>query len=255
MSTASKRLASIDLPGVHGSNVVAAGNVCVLVLDPASQQLTPTPSLLAGERVVLTSDGGERLELNVTVVMKPLPDVSGTYLAQPDSQKTANWNNPTVHVYGWSDTYRKIKSVAGLLGLLSSIAAFLTATVALFFLISTQPNPNVATVADKAQTLFEWVRQPVDTLPAGASAAQTDSAVQTLQTRDTQASLCLHAFQGHGAPPTTIPNISCNPVSDQPWWRTTLVGSLITGSVAILTAVIGFINLRNSFGFQKSPAK
>lgn len=258
MSTPSKRPPYTVVPDVHGSPHVIAGKIYAIDVErnPNTQQPKLTPRLANDKRIVLTSDEQNHIELATTDQIRVPPNVSGTYLAVSDYNKVSNWKHPTVHLYGWRDTLRKIKSMHGVLVLLSSVVASLTAIAAFAFLLTTQANPSVTTVADKAQTLFEWVRQPLDALPIyGATATQTASALQLLQTRDTDANLCLQAIEGHSAPSTTVPGISCGSVASQAWWQTTLAGSLITGILALITAGIGVLNLNNSFGFQKSPAK
>lgn len=253
MIAVSKTTAGV--PTVHASGAVVAGTIYIaeVTTDGATHQPVATPQLAKGQQVVLIMPEGGRLELTATQNISVIPNVTGTYLAQSDYAKCADWGDAKVRLYGWSDTWRKISSGAGVLVLLSTIAPLLTAVVGVFFLIATQPSPSAATVADRAQTLFAWVRQPADALPLATTGSPAAADRQQLEIRVDDASLCLQAIQGHDAPPTSVPGISCAAASTAPWWRTTLTGALITSGIGALTALLALLNLPRRFGFQRSP--
>jgi hypothetical protein len=221
---------------------------------------TLRPQLTDGDRVVLESeaDTNQKAELitrggngpiDSGTVMQP-----GIYLNGVNYAKFSNRTDLTLRLYTERDTLRKIASVTGLVLLLPAAGALIAAVVGIFFLWSSQGQPSTATAAGTAQTVLAWAGQPADQLEApdvgGAHVAQVH---QQLDTRSRDAEWCLLAIEGQQAPAVTIPGVTCAPAR-VPWWRSTLTGSLITGGVAVLTALTGIVALRSHYGFQKSPA-
>jgi hypothetical protein len=51
----------------------------------------------------------------------------------------------------------------------------------------------------------------------------------------------------------TVSGIDCSPV-DTDWYYDSNYGSLITGALGVVTALVGMATLRSKFGFQKFPA-
>jgi hypothetical protein len=67
-----------------------------------------------------------------------------------------------------------------------------------------------------------------------------------------QAQSCQLLMEGHQAPAVTLPKLICGPPT-MPWWRSTLTGSLVTGGIAVLTALVGISTLPSHYRFGKKP--
>jgi len=67
-----------------------------------------------------------------------------------------------------------------------------------------------------------------------------------------QAQSCQLLIEGHQAPAVTLPRLICGPLT-MPWWRSTLTGSLVTGGIAVLTALVGISTLPSHYRFGKKP--
>jgi hypothetical protein len=215
---------------LHASDGIASGNIYV---GRQSGPQTLAPDLPANARAVLQTGQGEKLELTTRNQIAGNPGVPGTYLNTVDYNSLNFRADPNVRLYTWRDTFAKIRSGPGIVILLPAILALLTAVAGLFFILSTQGQPSIATVADQAQTIVTWAGQP------GSA-------------RTAQATACLQLIEGHQLPAVTIPGVNCvQPTT--PWWRSTVAGSLITGGIAILAALVGIFGLPVHYGFRKSP--
>lgn len=179
-------------------------------------------------------------------------EVDGTYLNADDFAKFTNRNDPTLRLYTIRDSLRKVKQRGGLVILLTALGALITAVVAVFFLWSSHAQPSPSALVGTAQTVLAWVGQPADKLDVDVSSAQVVVVRQQLDTRSREAQWCLLATEGQKTPSVTIPGVTCAPAT-VPWWRSSFTGSLITGGIAVLTALIGIVALRSKYGFQRSP--
>jgi hypothetical protein len=208
------------------------------------------------KKAVLESadDNTQRAELRTRAVYGDggMPNADGTYLNAVDYARFTRRDDPTLRLYTIRESLRKIKQRGGLVVLLTAFGALITAVAAIFFLWSSHSQPTPSALLGTAQTVLAWADQPVDQLDAGFSADQIMAVHQQLDTRSRQAQWCLLAIEGQKTPSVSIPGVTCAPVAVS-WWRSTLTGSLITGVIAVFTALLGIVALRNKYGFQKSP--
>jgi hypothetical protein len=219
-----------DTPPLHVSDGIASGNVYVAL---RADDGTITPGLIAGQRAVLQTEQGEKLELTTRAKIAAKPGAEGTYLNQIDFASFSERAHPTLRLYGWRDTFNKVRSSAGILLLLPALLALLTAAAGFFFLLSSQGQAPATAVAAQAQTIVTWATQP------GTA-------------RTSRAQSCLSRIEGNPGPPVTVPGVSCVPPTT-PWWRSTLTGSLVTGGIAILVALVGIFGLPSYYRFRSSP--
>jgi hypothetical protein len=219
------------VPDLHDIDGIAAANVYIAKWNADHTVLNP--DLPDGLHVVLRTDHDEKLELTTRHQISGVPTEEGTYLNAVDLATFNNIADPKVRLYTWNDTFAKVRSAAGVVLLLPAVLAVLTAVIGIFFLLSSQGQPSIATVGDRALAVVVWATQP------GAA-------------RATQAQSCLLLIEGHQAPAVTIPGVICGPPTT-PWWRSTLTGSLVTGGIAILTALVGIFALPSHYQFGKKP--
>lgn len=225
----SKTLAPVH--ALHSSDGIAVGNVYV------GQKVGNGPmtaELEDGKNAVLQTQDGEKLELTTRATISGNPGVTGTYLNPADFFSLRNRASPRLRLYTRRDTFAKVRSSAGVLLLLPALLAVFTAGAGFFFLLSSQGQPPATAVAAQAQAILTWVAQPGG---AKASAAQS----------------CLQRIEGQPAPSVIIPGVTCAPPT-VPWWRSTLAGSLVTGGIAVLAALVGIFGLPSHYAFRKNPA-
>jgi hypothetical protein len=238
------------LPEIHpaGQGSVAAGAVYVAkTVDGVLQQ----PQLETGQKAVLEV-GSQHAEVKTSAVYNGTVSADGTYLNAVDYAKFTSRDKPTLRLYTSRDSLHKMMQIPGLVLLLPALGATLTAIAGIFFVWSSQAQPTPSAVAGTAQTVLAWAGQPTDQFDAPVSAAQITAVHQQLDARSQEAEWCLLAIEGQHTPSVTIPGVTCAPVT-VPWWRSALAGSLITGAIAVCTALVGIVALRSKYGFQKSP--
>lgn len=215
-------------PPLHDVKGIATGNV--FVCQPTTEQAAQGES----QHVVLQTAQGEKLELTVRSRISGRPTAPGTYLNSADLASLNDQSNPTLRLYTWQDTFAKIKSAAGILLLLPSVLAFLAAIATLVFVWTTQGQTSSgAVVADRAQAIVTW-------------------AAQAPGRRAYRAETCLQLIEGHQAQQVSVPGVDCSPPTTQ-WWQSPITGSIVAGSIALLTAIVGILGLPSHYGFRKSP--
>jgi hypothetical protein len=212
------------------------------------------PTLDANEKVILETADDQRLELVTRHETGIAVNAGGTYLNPTDNAKLARHTNATLRPYSWRDTLGKVLSGAGIVTLLLTATALATPVAALVLLHFQQPGQNVAAVADLAQTVLQWTRQPVDALDLAQppTSAQVSAARVEVNRRSEEASGCFRTVQGHQAPTASIPGVSCSSPQTQ-WWQDPATAPLVATALGLITAALGLAKLRTSFGFQKSP--
>ena len=208
-----------------------------------------TAELPDGQKVVLETDSGGRLEL-ITSNAPISVTAAGTYLDTSDLAKIAGAvANPKIRKYRAKDTRGKIFSNAGLLLLIGAIATLGTAVVGIILAFSgSSDTPTVD--AAKASTVLNWARAPLDQV---ATTRDFNVTRREIDMRITTADDCLKILQGDAAPPATIPGVQCTAPSTSTWSAQT-VGGVITAALALLTALLGGLGLASKYGFQQSPA-
>jgi hypothetical protein len=189
--------------------------------------------LAEGLHVILRTQGHERLELTTRAVISGVATSEGTFLNAVDFASLNDKSLPKLRLYTWHDTFEKLRSAGGVALLLPALLALLAAVAGILFLVSSQGQPPSTTVADQAQTIVAWATQPGTV-------------------RASQAQLCLLHIEGHIVPAVTIPGVTCAP-STIPWWRSALTGSLVTGVITVLAAIVGILSLRSRYRFGKKP--
>lgn len=211
------------------TSVIPSGSVYVAGNNNMAAELP------AGKHVVLQTSDTDRLELTTRDQIATTVGADGTYLNTADYYSLNYWTAPKLRLYTWQDTFAKVLSGPGILLLVPALLALLTAAAGVFFLLSSQGQPSAASITDQAQAVLTWaIAEP--------SAARTALATQ-----------CLQLIGGHQLPAVSIPGVTCAPPTVQ-WWQSATAGSLITGGIAVLTAIVGFFGLPAHFGFRKSPA-
>lgn len=211
--------------------------------------------LQKGKKAVLesASDKTRHAELITRDTFGGTLTADGTYLNQADYDKFGGCADPTLRLYTFRDSLKKIGQIGGVVALLPALFALLTAVASVFFVWSSQAEASPSAVAGTAQTVLAWAGQPTGQLDAtDVGAAQVAAVHQQLDSRSRDAQSCLLGIEGQQAPSVTIPGVTCVPATT-PWWRTTVAGSLITGGIALLTALIGIVALRSNYAFQKNP--
>ena len=241
-----------ELPELHraAAGGVAQGGVYVAKAVGSTLQ----PQLEDGQKAVLESDSDktQRAELLTRAAFGGMVTAEGTYLNAVDYAKFTRRDDPTLRLYTIRDSLHKIVQKGGLVVLLLALGALITAVAGVFFVWSSHAQPSPSAVAGTAQTVLAWAGQPADQLDVGVSAAQITGVHQQLDARSREAEWCLLAIEGQRAPSAAIPGVTCAPGTVL-WWRSTLTGSLITGGIAVFTALVGIVALRSKYGFQKSP--
>jgi hypothetical protein len=242
------------LPELHmaAAGAVAPGEVYVAKREDGALQA----QLQDGHKVMLESSGNkkQKAELITCKTVGRTVGAEGTYLNALDFAKFTRRTDLTLRLYTRRDTARKIFSIAGLVLLLPTVGALITAVAAIFFVWSSQTRPTTVTVDGTAQTVLAWVNEPTIRFDvAHVKAARLARVHRRLDIRSLRAGWCLRAIEGQQTPAVTIPGVICKPTS-APWWQTTLAGSLITGGIAVLTAIVGIVALRSHYGFQQSPS-
>jgi hypothetical protein len=214
------------VPPLHVIDGIAIGNIYVANADLG-------PGLEDGQHVVLCTQDNEKLELTTRKQISGKPREEGTYLSAADLATFNNTAEPKIRLYAWCDTFAKVRSPAGVALLLPAILAVLTAVVGVFFLLASQGQPSATAAGDRSLAVVAWSTKP------GTS-------------RASQAESCLLLIEGHQAPPVTIPGVICAPPAT-PWWRSALTGSLVTGFIAVLAALVGILTLPSHYRFGKNP--
>jgi hypothetical protein len=197
--------------------------------------------LQEGMRLVLGTAGEKRALELIGIASTPAPiNAPGTYLSASDYQSLKTRSSPTLRRYRRRDTWIKALSARGAAIVAPAVITLIAAVVGIFFLSSTSAAPAGG---EQATALFEWVSQP----------ALSNPSPTTIAKRAEQAQRCMTLINGHEAPPTTIPGISCSPPT-LTWSQDPLVGSLFAGGFALLAALVAFLPLRKQFGFQGTAA-
>jgi hypothetical protein len=213
---------------LHPAEAIPSGSVYVAGSDLAAE-------LPADKHVVLQTGDADKLELTTRDQIATQLTSASTYLNVVDYNSLSYRAAPQLRLYTWHDTFAKVRSGPGILLLVPGLLALLTAVAGVFFLLSSQGQPSSASITDQAQAALAWAA-------AQPSAARTAVATQ-----------CLQLIGGHQLPAVSIPGVTCAPPKVQ-WWQSATTGSLITGGIAVLTAIVGFFGLPAHFGFRKSPA-
>lgn len=213
-----------------------------------------TCDLPAGRKVVLATTAGGPLEL-LTSKTSPPVTAPGTYLDASDLGKLGDARtNPTVRAYGFKDTWRKIRTKAGVILAIGAVATAATAIVGLVLALTAASSPPSVDVA-KVRSVLGWARVPLDQLKTNPTptASTLDASRRTVDAQITTAEDCLVTLQGGQAPPATIPGVTCTPPATSGWSAQT-VGGVTTAVIALLTATLGFLSLASKYGFQESPS-
>jgi hypothetical protein len=213
---------------LHPTEAIPSGSVYVAGSDFAAE-------LPVGKHVVLQTSDADKLELTTQNQIATQLTSAGTYLNTVDYNSLNYRAAPRLRLYTRHDTFAKIRSGPGILLLVPGLLALLTAVAGVFFLLSSQGQPSAASITDQAQAVLAWAA-------AQPSAARTALATQ-----------CLQLIGGHQLPAVSVPGVTCAPPTVQ-WWQSATTGSLITGGIAVLTAIVGFFGLPAHFGFRKNPA-
>jgi hypothetical protein len=220
-----------EIPPLHVIEGIASGNIYIAKTNAANTGIEPY--LDDAQQVILFTEDNEKLELMTRKKIRGKPRAEGTYLNAVDLAKFNNAAKPKIRLYTWGDTFAKLCSPAGIALLLPAILAVLTAVVGIFFLLTSQSQSSAITAGDRSLAVVAWA-----TKPGTARASQAQS--------------CLLLIEGHQAPPVTVPGVTCAPPTT-PWWRSALIGSLVTGCIAILAALVGIFALPSHYKFGKNP--
>ena len=111
----------------------------IYVADPALL----APQLPAGKHVVIAAAGGSA-ELTTSSTIGAAVTAAGTYVDAAQYVAIANWANPTLRLYTLTDTWRKMRSLPGILLLLSAFIGGVAAVAGLYFaLVGTSPTQRV----------------------------------------------------------------------------------------------------------------
>lgn len=225
----------IAVAPLHDISGIASGSIYRATVVGGSV----SAELPAGKKAVLETAQGETLEVLTRDSISGKPTASGTFLNPVDLATFNDRSSATLRLYTWKDTWNKIRSQAGITLLMPALLALLTAGVGLYFLLASQTEPTSTTLSDTSQSLVAWVAQapPSDT-----------------STRSEEAGLCLQRLEGHQVAVAPIPEIACTPPTT-PWWKSTVVGSIVIASIGAITALVGVVTLRSHYSFRKSPAK
>jgi hypothetical protein len=213
---------------LHPTEAIPSGSVYVAGSDFAAE-------LPPDKHVVLQTSNADKLELTTRNQIATQLSSTGTYLNMVDYNSLNYRAAPQLRLYTWHDTFAKIRSAPGILLLVPALLALLTAVAGVFFLLSSQGQPSPASITDEAQSVLTWAA-------AQPSAARTALATQ-----------CLQLIGGHQLPAVSVPGVTCAPPTAQ-WWQSATIGSIVTGCIAVLTAIVGFFGLPAHYGFRKSPA-
>ncbi|MGI8664841.1 MAG: hypothetical protein ACR2N4_02220 [Jatrophihabitans sp.] len=197
------------------------------------------PVLADGQQAVLATAEGGTLEVLTKASIGQAVTAPGTYLHAGAYAHLFGQSTPTLRLYLRKDTYAKLSSAAGFLTALTAALALVTAIVGIFFVLSTMTAPAATTINDRAQSLLEWVANPATAGDPAARAARAET--------------CLQQIRGDASTTVSVPGIACTAVHT-PLWRQSTVGSVMTGAIGVLAALLGSLTLRSKFGFQKSPA-
>lgn len=220
-----------ELPGLSASSGLPPGRV--YVGGPGGV------AVAGGQQAVLSTHEGGRLEVLTSEAIGVTLTADGTYLNADDYARVADQTGPALRRYGARDDLAKLRTAPGYLTALTGLLALVTAVVGVFFVWAALTAPQSATVADRAQALIEWVQNP--------------SSGGDPQARAAAASGCLAQIRGGTGAHVTVPGIPCTEVTT-PLWRQAAFGSLLTGLVGVVSAVVGAVTVASKFGFQRSPA-
>jgi len=215
-----------DLYAIDG---IASGSVYIAVLDGGRL----VAGLDEGKHAVLRTQHGETLELTTRKEITGTPTNEGTYLNAVDLATFNNTADPQLRLYTWRDTFAKVCTSAGIALLLPALLGVLAGAASLFFVLSTANQPPATAVADRALTITAWV-------------GQHDA------NRARLAEYCMLGMEGHQAPKVAIPGVSCTPPAT-PLWRSTLTGAIVSGILAVLTALAAVFVLPSHYRFGKKP--
>ncbi|MET9272097.1 hypothetical protein [Kribbella sp. NPDC003557] len=208
----------------------------IYVLEDADSS---TAGVTGGRRTVLKTADGSSLELLTVDTIHGNPTVAGAYLAPDDLRLLNSRADPTLRLYLARDTWRKLFSSTGAGAVVPLLLALTSALVAVIFVLSVAGAPSSES---QAQALLDWVRQPA------VGAADPTGVAK----RADEAQRCLATIVGSSdSQAPSVPGISCKP-PDTHWWQDATVGSIITGAIGVLAAVLAFTPLRKQFGFQGS---
>jgi hypothetical protein len=115
-------------------NLTKEPNATATVAGAVAGALSPSTVYLAdkngagglpeGKKVVLATAAGYSAELTVTATIGTPVAADTTYVTPDQFGKTGNWNDPTLRLYTWRETWRKVRSPAGILLLLTTVAAW-----------------------------------------------------------------------------------------------------------------------------------
>jgi hypothetical protein len=218
---------------LYPSPSIAAGNVYVGTKPPGGN--TTTPELKDGEKAVLQTQDGSKLELTTRAKIDGNPGVTGTYLNSADYYSLKSKDDPKLRLYTRADMHAKVRSWAGIVLLAPALLALLSAIASIVFLLTSQSQPSTTAVAAQAQAIVSWASQP------GTARASTAQA-------------CLLRIEGQQAPQATIPGVTCAPPPTTHWWQSTLTGPICTAVIAFLAALIGIVSLPGRYTFHGNPA-
>ena len=212
-----------------------------------------TSDLPGGRRTVLVTKGGGPLELITSNTSPPVTE-AGTYLDASDLARLGGAiADPKIREYGMDDTWRKMRSGAGMLLAVGALATLATAIVGLVLALTAPlpaAMPDVATVQD----VLAWTTAPLENLRnAPANPSKLEASRRRIKDRITRGDDCLALLSGSQAPPSKIPGVKCSPPRTSGWSAQT-VGGVITAVIGILTAILGFLAIANKYGFRESPA-
>ena len=211
---------------------IASGGVYVAVWTDDTRT-TLAAGLDKGKHVVLRTQQGESLELTTRDEITGKPTEEGTYLNAVDLATFDNTAEPHLRLYTWYDTYAKVRTSAGIALLLPALLGVLAGAASLFFVLSTANQPPATAVGDSALTVTAW-------------AAQHDARRARL------AEDCLLSIEGHHAPTTVIPGVSCTPPATPPL-RSAFTGSIVSGILTALTALAAVFTVPSHYRFGKKP--
>lgn len=243
----------------HPTNVLGPVKAAGLQTLPPGQvfisaDAAGTSDLSGGQKVVLETTSGGPLELLASKTAPPVTE-AGTYLDVSDLGKLGSAKDgPTLRTYGWRDTWRKVRSRAGVQVGVGALATLITAAIGLLVAF-TATNPSSTIDVSKVKTVLAWSREPLDQLKTSPapSASELDASRRTIDARITTGGDCLSLLQGDQAPAATVPGVTCTKSSGSDWSTNTAAG-VVTAAIAVLIAILGALALTNKYGFQQSPS-
>jgi hypothetical protein len=204
-----------------------------------------TPRFAAGEKLVLTTDGGRLELLGQAAMVGVLGD--GVYLDAGDLAKLSATTNSQVHTYGNRDTLEKVKSFPGLVLLVGTVAGVITAAVALATFFFATPDTSAI---DSAGAAVARAHQSFDQIQPGSS---FDATRRVAASQLDEATNCIDHLAGRSTPSVSIKGISCTSAKKRGFakkenreWLVAVIGLIVASATLVAAA-------EKSFGFQKSP--